>query len=64
MTDVTLYGGDVNSDNAINVTDLVVIAAGFGTGDPATDINHDGNVNITDLVGAASNFGLSAPTLW
>ncbi|MBE9508079.1 MAG: hypothetical protein IMY86_08500 [Chloroflexi bacterium] len=64
----TLVGGDVNSDNCINILDIVSIIGKFGmTGLPATDpedINDDGTINILDLTIAAGNFTRCGPTTW
>jgi hypothetical protein len=75
---VTLRGGDVNGDNAINILDIGAIISRFGrTGaavrssnpactisdDPA-DINDDGIINISDLAIAAGNWGLVGPRDW
>ncbi len=63
-----LVGGDVNSDNCINILDIVSIISKYGlTGLPATDpqdINDDGTVNILDLTMAAGNFTRCGPTVW
>lgn len=73
-----LVGGDVNSDNAINMLDIASIIAKFGqTGvavrsdqfdcvdpDEPTDINDDGKVNIGDISIAAGNFMRIGPTAW
>ena len=49
---------DVNKDGAVNVLDLVLIAAAFGkTGENDADVNGDGIVNILDLVAVAAAFG-------
>ncbi len=63
-----LRGGDVNSDNNINILDIVTIiskfsTAGWATTEPA-DINDDGTVNILDLTIAAGNYGRVGPTAW
>jgi hypothetical protein len=64
----TLWGGDVNADNCINILDIVSIISKFGTtGLPATDpedINDDGTINILDLTIAAGNFTKCGPTTW
>lgn len=64
----TLLGGDVNSDNNVNILDIVSIINRYGTtGWPATeatDINDDGSVNIFDLTIAAGNFGRYGPLSW
>jgi hypothetical protein len=64
----TLYGGDVNADNCVNILDIVSIIGWFGTTglpnhDPY-DINNDGTVNILDLTIAAGNFTRCGPTTW
>ena len=46
---------DVNSDEVINILDLVAVASGFGKAEP--DINGDGIVNILDLVIIAEELG-------
>jgi hypothetical protein len=65
---VTLPGGDVNSDNNINILDIVTIISQYGTGGHAAavpvDINDDGDVNIFDLTIAAGNFGTYGPLGW
>jgi hypothetical protein len=64
----TIPGGDVNSDNNINILDIVTIISSYGsTGVPATDpadINDDGTINIFDLTIAAGNFGTYGPLTW
>ena len=57
-----LQASDVNVDGAVNILDLTLVAANFGT-TPATDqtpnadVNGDGTVNILDLTRVASHFG-------
>ena len=61
--------GDVNSDNSVNIFDLVMVAGQFGKSGAGLsgDVNGDSSVNIFDLVIVASNFGKSnvaaAPTV-
>lgn len=75
-----LLGGEMNSDNCVNILDIVTIISKFGTttndtnwgGDctsfyatnEAADLNDDGIVNILDLSIAAGNFGRCGPTTW
>ncbi len=63
MPDVTLLGGDLNGDQVIDISDLVIGGASFGTADPAADINADGTVDIFDIVLIGKNFGLTAPIM-
>ena len=66
----TLLGGDANRDCVINLFDLVLVGAAYGTceGDPAfdprADINGDGCVNLFDLVLVAANYGRGCPIPW
>lgn len=64
----TLWGGDTNNDNCVNILDIVRIIGKFGTSGLPTsdpeDINDDGTINILDLTMAAGNFGRCGPTTW
>jgi hypothetical protein len=59
----TVIPGDVNGDGHVNLTDLLLLAAAWGThtGDPtfniACDFNADGAVDVTDLLIMARNWG-------
>lgn len=61
LSDVTLLGGDLNDDDVIDISDLVIGAANFNTNDPMSDINGDGLVDIFDIVLIGKNFGLTGP---
>ena len=52
--------GDVNSDDVVNIQDLVLVASLFGQQDEHADVNDDGIVDIADLVLVASAIGGSA----
>jgi hypothetical protein len=57
---VTLYLGDMNSDDAINILDLLWMASVMGPVTPEAqkaDVNKDGQVNILDLLRVANNIG-------
>ncbi len=58
--------GDVNSDGAVNILDLVQVAANFTkTGENDADVNGDGVVDILDLVTVATTIGGgAAPTAY
>jgi hypothetical protein len=62
--EVTLYGGDVNGDNQIDIRDLAYVAWHFEEYDVKADINQDGQVDILDLTLTAGNFGKVGPTVW
>ena len=57
-----LRASDVNVDGVINILDLTLVAAHFGTTPAADqplnpDVNGDGTVNILDLTRVASHLG-------
>ena len=49
--------GDLNGDNAVNITDLSIMLSNFNTANAVADINKDGTVNIFDLSILLSNYG-------
>ena len=58
----TLKASDVNADGMVNILDLTLVAAHFGTTPtadqtPNPDVNGDGSVNILDLTLVASHLG-------
>ena len=56
--------GDLNSDGAVNILDLVLVASHFATTGPSTaDLNGDNQVNIQDLVWVANALGNVAARL-
>ncbi len=58
---LSLFAGDLNNDNRINIFDVAIIGGQYGsTGAALTgDINGDGRVNIQDLALVSGNFGQS-----
>lgn len=64
MGEVTLYGGDINGDDRVDVLDLSYVAWHFDRYDSKADINGDGQVDILDLSLTAGNFGRVGPTVW
>lgn len=56
--------GDVNRDGIINLADLEIIIAAFGSvpGDPEwcplCDLNGDGKIDVSDGLLAENNFGI------
>jgi hypothetical protein len=61
---VTLYAGDANGDDRVDIRDLSYVAWHFDTEDAKADINSDGQVDILDLTLVAGNFGRVGPTVW
>lgn len=58
----TLKASDINADGVVNILDLTLVAAHFGTTPtadqtPNPDVNGDGSVNILDLTLVASHLG-------
>lgn len=52
--------GDVNNDGSVNISDLGIVLANFGTTGATReqgDLSGDGQVNITDLGEVLANFG-------
>lgn len=50
--------GDTNIDGSVNVTDLLVLLAGWGPNPGhVADFNDDGNVNVTDLLQLLAAWG-------
>ena len=58
---ITLPGGDVIEDDEINIFDLVLVCARYGSDDPTADVNTDGAVDIFDLAIIAGNFDQRGP---
>jgi len=64
-----LVRGDLNSSNSINITDLSVFAASFGTTPsdpnylPTANLNCDSFVNVVDLSLLGVNFGMQGVSL-
>lgn len=58
-----LLRGEVNGDGKVNIIDLALVGAAFGSDplsgnwNPDADLNKDNRVNIIDLVIVGANFG-------
>jgi hypothetical protein len=65
---VRLLGGDVNSDDWIDILDISAIGGKYGfTVDPLTenaDINADGKIDILDISVTGGNFWVGSPVPW
>jgi hypothetical protein len=48
---------DINGNGSVDITDLLVVVAQWGTSGPQGDINRDGIVNIIDLLETIDDFG-------
>jgi hypothetical protein len=64
LGEVTLYSGDANGDDRIDIRDLSFVAWHLDTADAEADVNGDGQVDILDLSLVAGNFGRVGPTVW
>lgn len=53
LVDETLF--DLNTDTAVDILDLVLVANVIGESESPADVNRDGEVNILDLVLVASH---------
>jgi len=57
--------GDVNGDNAVNLTDLATLLANFGTPSGMTlaqgDLDGDRDADLTDLALLLAAFGTTCP---
>jgi hypothetical protein len=49
--------GDVNGDGDVNVLDLLMLLARWGSSEPEGDVNNDGVVTVIDVLLVLSNWG-------
>jgi hypothetical protein len=65
LSETTPCTGDLNGDGIVDISDLAMLLANFGTLAGATfedgDSDGDGDVDIGDLAELLSNFGVSCP---
>jgi len=54
---VTAKQGDLNGDNAVDITDLSILLSNYNTSNAVADINKDGTVNVFDLSILLTNYG-------
>ncbi|MEM3433259.1 MAG: Ig-like domain-containing protein, partial [Candidatus Methanomethyliaceae archaeon] len=63
----TLYLGDINNDDKVNIYDFSILAGCYGKQaidpgfDPRADLNHDGRISIYDFSILAGNYGCTGP---
>jgi hypothetical protein len=56
---------DVNGDGVVDIKDLAIVAAAFGSypghdrWNPKADINKDGEVDVSDVIAVCLKFGAS-----
>ena len=48
---------DVNGDGVVNVNDLLMVVANWGTAGPVADVNFDGVVGVDDMLVVIDTFG-------
>lgn len=53
--------GDANGDNAVDLADLNLVLANFGSNTSNGDVNGDGTVDLADLNLVLANFGTTCP---
>jgi hypothetical protein len=59
--------GDINGDGKVDVTDVAMVSAAFGSypghprWNPACDINRDNRIDVQDLAKVSKNFGKFCP---
>jgi hypothetical protein len=59
--------GDLNGDGKVDITDLAMASAAFGSypghprWNPAADINRDNRIDIQDIARVSANFGKTSP---
>jgi hypothetical protein len=65
LNPVTLLGGDINSDDLIDIVDAATAGTNFGqTGPNPADITLDEIVDIFDIVLVSVNYGETGPQVW
>ncbi|MCH2134075.1 MAG: right-handed parallel beta-helix repeat-containing protein [Phycisphaerales bacterium] len=58
FADICNCSGDVNDDGVVNVTDILIVIAEYGSDSPLGDVNDDGLVDVNDLLQVLTEFGL------
>lgn len=66
LTGACLIGGapcpcDLNNDGVVDISDLALVLANFGSGGPVGDIDNNGVVDISDLALLLACFGTNCP---
>jgi hypothetical protein len=66
LLSVTLLSGDVNDDDAVDITDATAVGTRLGASgsELPEDLNKDNTVDIFDIVLVSLNFGQTGPQPW
>ena len=57
ISDICGCEADVDSDGVINVNDVLIVLAEYGTSNPLGDVNSDGIVNVNDVLIVVATWG-------
>lgn len=66
ISPISMWPGDFNGDNAINMSDIIEIAKGFNCSEgnelyvAECDINKDGVINLKDSIFVAKHFNATS----
>jgi CYTH domain-containing protein len=66
LNDISMWAGDLNGDNAVNMADCIYLAGRFNSikgdslYDNVADINKDSSINMSDLVYVAKHFNTTS----
>jgi CYTH domain-containing protein len=66
LNDISMWAGDLNGDNAVNMADCIYLAGRFNSikgdslYDDVADINKDSSINMSDLVYVAKHFNTTS----
>jgi len=65
---VLLLGGDGTGNGQVDLSDLILVAANYGSSVPPADIrgdiNGNGIVDLPDLTMVGANYALTSPQPW
>src|SRR4051812_21357349 len=67
IPETTLFMGDADGDDDVDIADLLIVSASYGSrppSDPRADLDGNGEVGAPDLVGVVANFNTRGPLPW